>query len=125
MAKEIKNILINRLHDRQLKQYASKYLSGCLIDIGCGTKPYKDLLAPYITGHIGIDHEETLHDKSNIDRFGTAYDLPAKGGEFDSAICTAVLEHLEEPELALEECHRILKWGGGSHLFGAFYLAFT
>lgn len=112
MAKEIKNILINRLHDRQLKQYASKYFSGRLIDIGCGTKPYKDLLAPYITGHIGIDHEETLHDKSNIDRFGTAYDLPAEGGEFDSAICTAVLEHLEEPELALKECHRVLKRGG-------------
>ncbi len=112
MAKEVKNILINRLHDQQLKQYASKYLSGRLIDIGCGTKPYKDLLAPYITGHIGIDHEETLHDKSNIDRFGTAYDLPAEDGEFDSAICTAVLEHLEEPELALKECHRILKRGG-------------
>ncbi len=112
MAKEIKNILINQIHDRQLKQYASKYLSGRLIDIGCGTKPYKDLLAPYITGHIGIDHEETLHDKSNIDRFGTAYDLPAEDGEFDSAICTAVLEHLEEPELALKECHRILKRGG-------------
>ena len=124
MAKEIKNILINQIHDRQLKQYASKYLSGRLIDIGCGTKPYKDLLAPYITGHIGIDHEETLHDKSNIDRFGTAYDLPAEDEEFDSAICTAVLEHLEEPELALKECHRILK-RGGSHLFGAFYLAFT
>ena len=112
MAKEIKNILINQIHDRQLKQYASKYLSGRLIDIGCGTKPYKDLLAPYITGHIRIDHEETLHDKSNIDRFGTAYDLPAEDEEFDSAICTAVLEHLEEPELALKECHRILKRGG-------------
>ena len=124
MAKEIKNILINQIHDRQLKQYASKYLSGRLIDIGCGTKPYKDLLAPYITGHIGIDHEETLHDKSNIDRFGTAYDLPAEDEEFDSAICTAVLEHLEEPELALKECHRILK-RGGSHLFGAFYMAFA
>ena len=112
MAKEIKNILINRIHDRQLKQYASQYLSGRLIDIGCGTKPYKNLLAPYVSEHIGVDHEATLHDKSNIDRFGTAYDIPAEDGEFDCSLCTAVLEHLEEPELALKECYRILKRGG-------------
>lgn len=112
MAKEIKNILINRIHDRQLKQSAAEYLSGHLIDIGCGIKPYKDLLAPYITEHIGVDHQNTLHDKSNIDRFGTAYDIPAEDGEFDCALCSTVLEHLEEPELALKECHRVLKRGG-------------
>ena len=111
MAKEIKNILINRIHDQQLKQSATEYLSGRLIDIGCGTKPYKDLLAPYVTEHIGVDHQETLHDKSKIDRFGTAYNITAKDEEFDCALCTAVLEHLEEPELALKECHRILKRG--------------
>lgn len=113
MAREIKNILINHIHDRHLKQSASKYLSGRLIDIGCGTKPYKDLLAPYVTEHIGVDHQETLHDKSNIDRFGTAYEIPANDGEFDCALCTAVLEHLEEPGLALKECRRTLKRGGG------------
>ena len=112
MAKEIKNLLINHIHDRQLKQSASEYLSGRLIDIGCGTKPYKDLLAPYVTEHVGIDHPNTLHDKSNIDRFGTAYEIPASDESFDSAICTAVLEHLEEPELALKECWRVLKQGG-------------
>jgi SAM-dependent methyltransferase len=112
MAKEIKNLLINRIHDRYLKQSASKYFSGYLIDIGCGTKPYKDLLAPYVTEHVGIDHQDTLHDKSNIDRFGTAYELPAQDEEFDYALCTTVLEHLEEPEQALRECHRVLKRGG-------------
>lgn len=109
MAKEIKNILINQIHDRQLKQYASKYLSGRLIDIGCGTKPYKNLLAPYVSEHVGCDHKGTLHDKSNIDLFGTAYDIPVKDTSFDSAICTAVFEHLEKPEKALFECYRVLK----------------
>jgi len=113
VAKEIKNILINRIHDRQLKQFASKYLSGRLIDIGCGTKPYKDLLDHCVTEHVGVDHQETFHDKSNIDRFGTAYNILAEDGEFDCALCTAVLEHLEEPENALRECNRVLKRGGG------------
>lgn len=112
MAEEIKNILIYHLHDRQLMHYASKYLSGRLIDIGCGEKPYKDLLASYVTEHIGLDHNQTFHDKSNVDIFGTASEIPAKDESFESAICTAVLEHLEEPELALRECYRVLKRNG-------------
>jgi SAM-dependent methyltransferase len=112
MANEIKNILVNRIHDRELNLFASRYFKGSLVDIGCGIKPYKDILSPYITEHIGIDHEETPHNKSNIDLFGTAYKIPTDGESFDSAICTAVLEHLEEPEVALRECFRVLKSGG-------------
>lgn len=112
MTHEIKNILVNRIHNHELKQCAEKYLKGRLIDIGCGIKPYKELVAPYITKHIGVDHQETSHDKSNIDLFGTAYDIPVEDESFDSAICTAVLEHLEEPDVAIRECFRVLKLGG-------------
>ena len=111
MAKEFKNILINSIHDRELKSSASRHLKGKLVDIGCGTKPYKDLLSTYIQEHIGVDHESTLHDKSNIDLIGTAYQIPVEDASFDSALCTAVLEHLEEPEFALKECYRVLKTG--------------
>jgi SAM-dependent methyltransferase len=83
-----------------------------MIDIGCGTKPFEGLLSPRIIAHVGLDHVETFHDKSKIDLFGTAYEIPAEDCSFDSALCTAVLEHLEEPELALRECHRVLKPGG-------------
>lgn len=116
MAKEIKNLLINHIHDRQLLKYASKHFTGKLVDIGCGTKPYRKLLTSFVQEHCGVDHHATFHDKSNIDRFGTAYEIPADDGEFDCALCTAVLEHLEEPEKALRECHRVLRGGGGSHL---------
>jgi SAM-dependent methyltransferase len=109
MAREIKNILINSIIEKELRNCAFKYLSGRMIDIGCGIKPYKDLLAPYVAEHIGVDHKDSLHDKENIDLFGTAYEIPAEDASFDSAVCTAVLEHLEEPELALRECYRVLK----------------
>jgi len=112
VAKDLKSLLIYHLHDGELKQCGASYLTGKLIDIGCGIKPYKNILSPYVSEHIGVDHEKTFHESSQIDIFGTAYQIPVEEGSFDSAICTAVLEHLEEPELALRECHRILKPGG-------------
>ena len=112
MAYETKNILINHIFDVALKSCASVYLKGSLIDIGCGIKPYKELLSPYVTEHVGVDHDGTIHNKKNIDLFGTAYKIPADDESFDSAICTAVLEHLEEPESALHECFRVLKPDG-------------
>ncbi len=112
MVRELKKILVDHIHDKKLKQYAAIYLTGRLIDIGCGTKVYRNLLAPYVDEHVGLDHEKTFHDKSNIDIFGSAYKIPVADESFDSAVCTAVLEHLEEPEQALRECYRILKPGG-------------
>ena len=112
MALKIKNLLINSIHNHRLKEYASIYFRGSLIDIGCGIKPYQELLSPYVKEHIGIDRSDTLHSNTNIDLFGTAYKIPTEDQHFDSAICTAVLEHLEEPELALKECFRVLRLGG-------------
>lgn len=112
MAHELKNVLINRIHDHQLRLYASQYANGRLIDIGCGTKPYRSLLAPYVLEHLGVDHEGSLHDPSNVDLTGSAYDVPAESGSFDTALCTSVLEHVEEPEAALRECFRLLRPGG-------------
>jgi SAM-dependent methyltransferase len=109
MALQIRTLLINRIHDHHLKKYASVHYRGSLIDIGCGSKPYQELMAPYVEKHIGIDHSETLHEKTAIDLLGTAYKIPVNAQSFDSALCTAVLEHLEEPELALKECYRVLK----------------
>jgi len=67
------------------------------------------MLSHLVTEHVGVDHEGTTHSKSEINLIGTAYAIPAENETFDSAICTAVLEHLEEPEAAIRECFRILR----------------
>jgi SAM-dependent methyltransferase len=112
MSLDIKNYLIYHIHDKNLKEYAQKYFKGKLLDIGCGEKPYEKLLSEFVDKHIGLDHIESIHSKKNIDLFGTAYDIPSGDEEFDSVLCSAVLEHLEEPEKALKECNRILRRNG-------------
>lgn len=112
MAYAIKNMLINRIHDRVVADCGARHLHGRIVDIGCGTKPYAAALSPYVKLHVGVDHTGSPHDRSKVDLFGTAYDIPSEPAAFDGALCTAVLEHLEEPEKAIRECHRVLKPGG-------------
>ncbi|MBC7606934.1 MAG: class I SAM-dependent methyltransferase [Burkholderiales bacterium] len=106
------NYLVNIIFERKFEALSQKYLNGKMIDIGCGEKPYKTMLAKYIGAHIGVDHHDCSHDQTNIDLFGSAYSIPVDNNSFDSAICTAVLEHLEEPEQAIRECFRVLKNDG-------------
>ena len=71
----MKNLPVYQIHNTELKRYASNYILGSLIDLGCGTKSYKDSLAPFVKRHIGLDHENSLPDKSNVDLSGTAYQI--------------------------------------------------
>lgn len=103
------NLLVHHIFQKQFSVYASRHLSGKLIDIGCGVKPWNSIVAPYVAEHIGVDHKETLHGLENVDLIGTAYSIPVADDTFDCAICTAVLEHLEEPFEAILECKRVLK----------------
>jgi SAM-dependent methyltransferase len=106
------NRLIRRMLRDAIARRAPRYLHGRLIDIGCGAKPYERLLEPFVAEHVGVDHEETVHGLARVDLVGTVYAIPAGSGSFDSALCTEVLEHVEEPLAALRECHRVLRPGG-------------
>jgi len=58
----IKSILVNKIVMSELMILAPYYAKGRLIDIGCGEKPLKHLFSKYVTEHIGVDHENTIHD---------------------------------------------------------------
>jgi len=113
--------IVVRIAGHHIQNRASKYFSGRLIDIGCGTKAKHYLVGEFVREHFGLDHKSCLHDQSNINLFGTAYALPFSNNSFDCQLSTAVLEHLEEPSKALHEAYRILKPGG----YGLYTLPLT
>ena len=105
------NWLVHHIVNRELQRCFPEYLRGRLIDIGCGEKPYEEMAKPFVTNHLGIDHMGTQHEREAIDAYASADSLPVQNESFDSALCTAVIEHLEEPQRAITECHRVLRPG--------------
>lgn len=112
MAKSRRNLLIYHLHDTALAAALQAYARGRLIDIGCGTKPYEGMTKGLVTEHVGLDRAHPFDSNAKVDLVGTAYQIPVADASFDTAMSTAALEHLSEPEEALRECFRILKGGG-------------
>ena len=91
---------------------ARRYASGQLLDIGCGTKPWRDVFAPHVEEHVGIDHEDTIHGLGSIDLVADAYAVPLPDGSAGAILLSEVLEHLERPGDALAECRRLLRPDG-------------
>jgi SAM-dependent methyltransferase len=87
------------------------HIRGRVLDIGCGTKPYRRLF-PGATHYYGTETQRTFTPGSQADvtAFGEA--LPFRTGVFDAVICTEVLEHVPEPGDFLREVVRVMRPGG-------------
>lgn len=95
-----------------LTDAAETHARGLLADIGCGRKPWQIIFKPFVSQHLGIDMQNTLHGTDEVDIIGSAYETGLSDGQVDTVLCTEVLEHLEEPQAAVNEMHRILAPGG-------------
>jgi len=74
--------------------------------LGKGMERYKDLFEG--KKYVVLDKEASFKP----DIVGDIHDIPLKDRSVDAVICKAVLEHIEEPSIAVAELHRILKPGG-------------
>lgn len=91
--------------------YFAHLLKGRLLDIGCGSKPYKKLFV--VNEYVGLDIDSEITRKRNVAEFlydGKLFPLPSNS--FDSALCNQVLEHVFNPDDFLSEIYRVLKPNG-------------
>jgi SAM-dependent methyltransferase len=106
------NILIYLLVDKEIRRRLERFASGRMVDVGCGTKPYRELAASHVTEHVGVDLPDGRHGQAGVDVFASAYETGLDDASFDTLLCTDVLEHLEEPQRAVDEAFRLLRPGG-------------
>lgn len=91
----------------QIRKIAG-YVTGKTLDIGCGTKPYKQLFQS--TEYIGLELDtKTNREHTKADYFYDGYKLPFDNEEFDSIVMNEVFEHVFNPDDLLTEVYRVLK----------------
>lgn len=89
-----------------------KYLSGRLLDFGCGSKPYRGLFD--VQEYIGLDIEKggRDHKDEQIDVFYDGKTIPFDDNYFDSVLSSEVFEHIFNLPEIINELYRVLKPGG-------------
>jgi SAM-dependent methyltransferase len=87
--------------DRFILSHAS---GGLTLDLGAQNGPY----AAHFPRRVALD----LNPAAHLHLRGDAHALPFADRVFDTVLCTEVLEHLTEPQRAIDEMYRVLKPGG-------------
>jgi SAM-dependent methyltransferase len=101
---------ITQAYMRPLIMNAADLMSGRLLDIGCGRRPYEDLLAHRLTRYVGMEGSATSWSRADL--LGDALDLPFSDGSFEVVLATEVMEHLPDSDRFLSEVGRVLSPGG-------------
>jgi len=78
-----------------------------VLDVGCGDRPYDELLAA-AAELVGFDVPGNPH----ADLHGSIDALPVEDAAFDVVLCLQVLEHVEDPAAAVRELRRVVGPGG-------------
>lgn len=89
--------------------------SGKLLDSGCGSMPYRNLILSNsaVTNYIGLDIESGLnYEDTKPDYLWDGKKMPFDDATFEVVISTEVLEHVSDPNAYLTEVKRVLKPGG-------------
>jgi len=111
----------NPIHQRLLKAYylSLDYISGDVLEVGCGEGRGVELILPKARSFTGIDkiHDvvDTLKARFPEGDFRQMIIPPfneLKDNSFDIVISFQVIEHIKDDLAYLKEIHRVLKPGG-------------
>jgi len=90
----------------------SHHVSGRVLDVGCGRKPYAPLFNCQEYVGLEIDTPEN-REKKVADLFYDRGRFPVEDSSFDWVVCNQVFEHVFKPDEFLSEIARVLKSKGG------------
>lgn len=86
-------------------------LRGEVLDVGCGTKPYRAFIPA--ARYVGLDLDTPeARRRGTADQFYDGGAFPFGDGSFDAVLCSQVFEHVFTPRKFLAEIHRVLRPGG-------------
>lgn len=106
-------IIENSIRTQQLTSIFRKIGSkDCLLDLGCGPRPYFSIYQSYFAKTIGADLADSPFLKKEIDIYCSATEVPLPDESIDVILCTEVLHDLPEPDLFFLEVKRLLKKEG-------------
>ncbi len=87
---------------------AARELHGQLLDVGCGSKPYRDFFT--VDRYVGLDIDTPrTREQGAADHFYDGHSFPFDNESFDSVLCNQVLEHVFQPDDFMREMHRVLR----------------
>ena len=87
------------------------HVTGKVVDVGCGQKPYEWLFISSQYVGLEVDNEENRKNKK-ADFFYDGTVFPFREEEYDSMVLIQVFEHVFNPDSFLREVNRVLKVGG-------------
>jgi SAM-dependent methyltransferase len=85
-------------------------VSGRLLDVGCGTLPFKPYIERYVESYDGLDVERRSEQTRFISDARNMVEIA--DDSYDSVISLSMLEHIPDPWLALREMRRVCRPGG-------------
>lgn len=111
----------NPIHQRLLKAYiaAKPFISGKLLEVGCGEGRGVETLLPLAESYLGLDKIQEvidmLREKFPNVNFEQAVIPPFHGiddNSYDTVVSFQVIEHIPNDKLFLQEIYRVLKPSG-------------
>ena len=111
----------NPIHQRLLAAYvyAQPYLSGKILEVGCGTGRGLEILVKAADHYTGIDKYESLtrelqkqYPQADFKAMVIPPFLGIEDNSYDFVVSFQVIEHIQDDKAFLQEIHRVLKPGG-------------
>jgi SAM-dependent methyltransferase len=90
----------------------SHLIQGRVLDVGCGSKPYRQLFQ--CSEYVGLEIDTAANRLTKrADYFYDGLIFPFEDAQFDTIIASQVLEHVFNPTVFLGELNRVLRPEGG------------